>query len=191
MEQLRQPSWHGFVVTRFLVRQEQARVLRALLCRGQTIFRIQQNRARLRRQNAAHSLLELHQPLVRHRASIHALRFREQTPQRAALVNRQRGDHTSRVGHALQPFSFAFRNPHSPLASYRAASICTTAPRSIGGKIKIMRSPETLPLTILSSPRNGRNVAELPFPAGTLTSTSCAGAGTPTLFGTSLPKFAK
>ena len=108
-QQIGQAAGLGIVVAALFIRQQQAGVGGARLRGGKAVFGIQQNRARVRRQNLRHRDLEFAHHLVRHLIRRHALGRRDGFLQAAALVHGGRRDHAVLVRERLHVAHFSFR----------------------------------------------------------------------------------
>jgi len=98
VEQVRKTSRPGLVVPRLLVRHQKPGVLRPALARGQAPFRIQQDRARVRREHLGHEGLELLDFTV---SNFSAFFLRQRFLQRAPLIHRGSGNHPALIRHGL------------------------------------------------------------------------------------------
>ena len=102
IQQVGETSRSRVVVPASFVGQQKAGIFRAHLRRGQPVLRIEQNGARVRREDAAHRLLELTHHLRRHFLLVHAFFFGDGAQQRTALIHGRRRDDSARVRNRLQ-----------------------------------------------------------------------------------------
>ena len=111
-QQIGQAAGLGIVVTAVLIGQEQTGVLAAFLRGGKAPLRIQQNRARVRRQHLGDGDLEVLKHLIGDGLLIDALGGCERLLKAAALIHGGGRDYALFVGEGFHVFPFSGRQTH-------------------------------------------------------------------------------
>src|ERR1700730_6566220 len=88
IQQSWKPARHCTIITGLLIRKQQSSATVSLRSGGKAVFGIKQDRARVRRENAAHMLLEFGDLLSRHFVRGQSGRFCEELAKRISLINR-------------------------------------------------------------------------------------------------------